>query len=105
MYNIVKNHYVKKNNINLEHLDILEKKFGPTIIKYLDNDRFIGVVNLEDDYFNKLFNIISNIKPFDMQDFNGAVISLNERMFNSDYPLLITLFSDICISYDRNEDD
>ncbi len=105
MYNIVKNHYVKKNNINLEHLDILEKKFGPTIIKYLDNDRFIGVVNLEDDYFNKLFNIINNIKPFDMQDFNGAVISLNERMFNSDYPLLITLFSDICISYDRNEDD
>ena len=75
----------KEEKINKikERMDLFLSKYEKYVIfDVAENDKsYIDILNLDDKNFDKITNIIDNVKDFDLKDFNGTVISLDQLTF------------------------
>ena len=58
MYDTIKDYNVSKYGLNNpKHLDYLAEHFGYLILRYIDSENIINLINLPDDKFNKIVNL------------------------------------------------
>ena len=90
-YEIIKDYYIKKNNLNPEHLNIVEKTFGPKIIRYLSNENLKNIINLDEETFNKILGLFP-ITEYTMKDLEAGFESLIQYLYGRVKAEDITIF-------------
>ena len=71
-----------------------EQKFGPKIIRYINNDNILKILNLNEKDFEKFMNLFPNIE-YTMQDLESAYDSLKQYEFSKTQSNIITIFPTI----------
>ena len=104
-FNKFENYIVNNYQLNREHLDILKKKYGIGVVKYLENENIKNIINLDDASFKKLIELIPNENNFNKQDFNGVYVSLCDEKFSIDHPEIIDMFSSIINALNTEDND
>ena len=87
----VKIYYAKKHNLDLSHLEQMEKQLGPKIIRYIENDNLHQIINLNNEEFNKILSLFPNVQ-YDMVDLEAAHESLMQRLFVVKNPEIVSIF-------------
>ncbi len=80
-YNKVKNYLSKRYNIPLTNLDRLQERFGPLIIRYIENENIQTLTKLSNDEQDKIFALFPKV-DFNFQDLGGVYDSLKQYEFS-----------------------
>ena len=94
----------EKIKIIKERIELLSSKYKENIVFHLNEKSYIDIMNLDEEIFNKVINIIDNINPYDLNDFNGTVISLDQLNFprEEDNKHVVRLFNEIVDAHKRS---
>ncbi|MBR3660329.1 MAG: hypothetical protein IKN63_00300 [Bacilli bacterium] len=90
--------YLDTNKINL-----LKNKFGSNILKYLRNEQFTKVLNLDYSKLEKFVNLFSNVK-YTMKDLEASFDSIVQSQFAINNPDDVSIFQ-LLEEYIRNNDE
>ena len=99
VYDIIKGYYVQKYSLNLAHLDTFSRKFGPKVIRYLDNDNIHQLVNLNDEEFSKFIALFPDDK-MKLSDLFNMYDSLMQYKFSKEHSEIVNIFAEIMHSLD-----
>lgn len=99
MYNhdtflLVKDSLATFINVNVERLMAFEEKFGPKIIRYIDNENIKNLLSLPEEDFEKFMNLFPNVE-YKMSDLESAYDSLKQYEFSKKNPDIINIFPTI----------
>lgn len=94
LYQKVKKYYIEKNHLNETHLDVLEKRFGPQILRYINVDNLIQIVNMEPSNFNRLLNLLGG-ESFSLTDIEKYYDSLKQYEFSKKNQDVVEIFSNL----------
>ena len=64
-----------------ERVTLLQEKYKEPVIWHIHNNNFRDFINLDEENFKKVLNIIDNSNSFNLNDFNGTVISIDQLSF------------------------
>ena len=99
-FKILEDHLIEKYNVNREHLEYLQKKFGSKIIMYIENENIQNILSLNDDEFNKIMAILPDVE-YTMTDIEASYESLIQFRYGKEnvedisiFPLLIHAIED-----------
>ena len=104
LYNSVRDILIDKYNLNENHLDSMINKYGYLLIKYIDNDSIIKIINLDDNKFNKMIDLF-NVEPYKMNDLEALYDSFKQEEFTLKYPEIKSIFPNIMHSLDNGTKD
>lgn len=104
VYNILKNYFCNKYELNNAHMDILKDKFGNRLIRFLSNDNIKHLVNSSDYIFNRFIKLFPDV-DFTMQDMEMVYDSLKQYEFRRINPEVLSIFADIKHSLEDGNDE
>ncbi len=81
----IKNNIAKNNNIPISHLEKMEQKFGPNIIKYYKDSKIIDILQLDDESFEKIMNLFPDLQ-LTLDDIHTTYTALIEKSFAIEHP-------------------
>lgn len=90
-FSVIRDYYIKKYSFNPEHFDIIEKTFGPKIIRYLSNDGLKNIINLDEETFNKVIGLFP-MSEYTMKDLEAGFESLIQYLYGRKKPEDMTIF-------------
>lgn len=104
LYCEIKEYYAEKYHLKIDKLDQLERAFGPTIIRFFDNDILQKITYLEDKKFAKL------IALFPREEFSFSLLettydSLKQYAFGKEKSDIISIFARIKHSVQDGTED
>lgn len=103
-YNKVKHYLSKEYNISLDSLDRIQEKFGPFIIRYIDNENILALSKLPKEEQDKIFALFPNIE-FTLQDLGGIYDSLKQYEFSKKCASNVQIFPTLLHAIeDQNEE-
>ena len=95
----IEDYFIEKYNLNKDHLQKLNIKFGPTIIPYLTNIEIHEIINLEDKKFKKFIELFPQ-KEYTMNDtetiydaFKQEEFSIENQEIKNIFPKIKTLLN------------
>lgn len=94
LYHTVKEYYASKYHLNLDKLDQLESTFGPTIIRFFDNDTLKKITDLEDKKFVKLIALFPKTE-FSFSLLETTYDSIKQYAFGKEHSDIISIFARI----------
>ncbi len=94
LYHEIKGYYALKYHLNLDKLDQLESTFGPTIIRFFDNDNLQRITCLEDKKFAKLIALFPKTE-YSLSLLETAYDSLKQYAFSKENSDIISIFAHI----------
>jgi len=94
LYHEIKEYYALKYHLNLDKLDQLESTFGPTIIRFFDNDNLQRITCLEDKKFAKLIALFPKTE-YSLSLLETAYDSLKQYAFSKENSDIISIFAHI----------
>ena len=100
---IFKSYFASKYNLNEQHLDILASKFGYKIIRYLSYKNIHEVINLSDENFTKLMDLLE-VSEFTIRDAEMFYDALKQFAFSKENPSIVAIFNDIIHSIEDKND-
>ncbi len=104
VFDLTKNYFVKKYNLNELQFVKLEQHFGPELIRYLENDNIKKIINLDEETFNKILSLFPKLE-FTMVDVEKIYDALKQFEFSKknifDVEIFATLYHSIL---DNNPD-
>ena len=100
----VKDYLVRKYNIKLENLDYLESKFGPNIIRYIDNENIQTLINMDKVSLIKITNLFPKTK-FNIQDIESTYDAIKQYEFYQTNPNIVQIFPNMLHMIEDNNDD
>ena len=88
--------YAEKYSVNLDHLRKLCKIVSLELIKNLDNENVISILNMDDESFNRFINLFreDNIK-LDLHSLNNIFEAFAQRAFTSNSHQIISAFTNV----------
>ena len=95
IFNCLKNYFIKKYNLNGNHLLIMKEKYGPLITKYLRFQNLQQIINLDDEKFNKFINLFSNKEKYTINDLEAIYDSFKQEEFAINNPQIKNIFANI----------
>ncbi len=104
LYDSVKEYYALKYHLNIERLDLLEQRFGPTIIRFIDNETLAKIIGLEDSKFDKLLKLFPDAS-FTMASLETIYDSLKQYAFSREKTDIISIFAHIKHSIEDGNND
>lgn len=87
-------YFIKKYNINKENLLKLEERFGPRIIRYIDNENIQKILKSDIEKFNKIISLFPQ-EQYTMTDLEAAYDSLKQYEFSKNNHKEINIFPSI----------
>ena len=103
-YQKVKGYLVRKYNIKLENLDYLESKFGPNIIRYIDNENIQTLINMDINDIKKITDLFPKTN-FNMQDMESTYDAIKQYEFYQTNPNIVQIFPTMLHKIEDNRDD
>lgn len=103
-YQKAKDYLVRKYNIKLEDLDYIESKFGPNIIRYIDNENIQTLINMDINDIKKITNLFPKTK-FNMQDMESTYDAIKQYEFYQNNPNIVQIFPNMLHMIEDNNDD
>ncbi len=104
LYYEVREYYALKYHLSIDKLDTLERAFGPTIIRFLDNDTLQKITGLEDKAFGKLIALFPKTE-FSYSLLETTYDSLKQYSFGKEHSDIISIFAHIKHSVQDNRED
>ena len=80
--------------IDVERLDKFEQKFGPKIIRYINNENILKLLKLNDIEFTKFLELFPNVE-YKISDLESAYDSLKQYEFSKKHINIINIFPTI----------
>ena len=103
MYDSVKEYYILKHGLNnSKHLDYLVENFGYMLIRYIDNENIINLINLPDDKFDKIINLIGT-SEFTQTNAETIFDSIIQYKFRNENVDIVNIFPNIMHSIADND--
>lgn len=96
--------FASKYNVSKERLSRFEEKFGPKIIRYIENENVQEILKLEEENFNKIMQLFPECE-FTMQDLEAAYDSLKQYEFSKKYPNELSIFPDILHAIEDKDEE
>ena len=90
----IEEHYIKKYNLNKEHLEQINIKFGPEIIQYIENNQLHQIINLEEKKFKKFISLFPQ-KEYLINDLETVYDVFKQEEFGIKYKEIKTIFPNI----------
>ncbi len=90
-YAVLREYFAHTYELPIEHLDKLEKRFGPYITGYIQNGTIQEILKLNDDAFEKLLTLFPE-EPFTMDLVNAYYDSLKQYAFGKTEEDVIQIF-------------
>ena len=103
-FDLVKESIAATIGIASERLIKFEQKFGPKVIRFIDNENVINILKMNEETFEKFLNLFPNVE-YTMNDLEAAYDSLKQYEFSKKYPKVISIFPTILHAIeDKNEE-
>ena len=95
LYDSVKEYYISKYGLNnSKHLDYLVDNFGYMLIRYIDNENIINLINLPDDKFDKIVNLFGT-REFTQTNAETIFDSIIQYKFRYENEDIVNIFPNI----------
>lgn len=109
MYNhetflIAKKSLAANLKVDIERLSRFEEKFGAKIIRYINNENILKILNLSDEDFEKFLELFPDTQ-YTMTDLESAYDSLKQYEFSKTHPEVINIFPTILHAIEDNNNE
>ena len=102
---LLKDFLVQKYNLNRNHFEELEQRFGARIIRYIDNENLHNIINLDESTFEKILNLFPKVE-YTIKDIEASYESLIQFAYSIEKKEDISIFPTFIHAIeDKNEDE
>ena len=103
-YEKIRDYLKQKYNININNLDLLEKRFGTMIINYFLEGDIDKLINLDEEKLKKIVALFPKVN-YTLTDVEASYESINQYLFSKkvENRQIINIFSNIMHAYEEKD--
>lgn len=104
LFHKLKAYFCRKYNYNQEKLELIENHFGPNIIRFIDNENIMKILNLPIEEIQKILNLFPNTE-YTLDDIRASYESLVQYSFAKNKPIEYSMFATLMHAIQDNNQE